>query len=270
MTPALALRLRDSLGAAEAVARAPSSRLRDLGVPAALVSRMVAGPRTIPQIAAGLNGLTRLGITPLPIVSPHYPERLMALPDPPLVLYVQGAWPIARPLVLRESSGALESPVAEAWTALRSAVSPHVAWAALHESHDSADESPRVLGVPWGLMLARRKLAHESWQGVGSGATTLVSAVAPTTQGDATTAAAITDVVAALADVIMMLPGASNERLITTARLLGRPVFTIAPPRESLPPGVSRLWGASGSRRLLRSLGIHQSAGATAQQERLF
>jgi hypothetical protein len=160
------------------------------------VSQVVGGARAVAQIAAGLTGLDRLGITPLPLLSSHYPDRLRALPQPPLVLYVQGTWPIAQPVCLLESSGELEPAIADAWAALHAAVSQHVAWAAAYES---SRESPRLLGVPWGLMRVRQRLTHEQWGAVSSGATTLLSTVAPTTHGDAASAEAAAAVLVAMA-----------------------------------------------------------------------
>ncbi len=267
MTPTLALRLIEVFGSVEAVSRAPSHALRAAGAPPALVSRIVAGGRAVPQVAAGLKGLQRFGIVPLPLVSPDYPDRLRALPSPPLVLYAQGPWPIAQPVCLVESAGALEPAVAEVWNTLQAATHHHVAWAGCHES---PVESLQLIVVPWGLLAARQRMTQERWRAISSGATTVLSPVAPTTQGDAAALDATTEMLVALADAILLLPGARSERLIATARALGRPVFAIAPPRESLPPDVSRLWGVAAPRRLLRALGIHQGRDATAQQERLF
>lgn len=267
MTPALALQLIATFGSPDGVACAPSRALRATGAPPVLVGRIVAGARAVPQVAAGLKGLQRLGIAPLPLVSPHYPDRLRALPSPPLVVYAQGAWPIVQPVCLVESSGALEPAVAEAWDTLRAATRPYVAWAGRHES---PVESLRLMAVPWGLMAARQRMTQERWRAISSGATTVLSPVAPTTQGGAAELETIAEILIALADAILLLPGAGSERLITLARMLARPVFAIAPPHESVLPAVSRVWGVAAPRRLLRALGIQQGRGATAQQERLF
>src|SRR3712207_5203801 len=72
-----------------AILRAPSARLREAGVPAALVARIVAAPRQRGAVEAGLKSLARMGIVTIPLPAASFPSTLRSLPQPPLLLYIQ-------------------------------------------------------------------------------------------------------------------------------------------------------------------------------------
>src|ERR687886_698766 len=70
-------RLRQRLarwGTPTAILHAPSAALREDGLSPALVARIVAAPRQRATTAAGLQSLQHLGIVPLPLLAPAYPE----------------------------------------------------------------------------------------------------------------------------------------------------------------------------------------------------
>lgn len=263
-----------SFESADAVMRASSGSLRALGVTPRLVAQIVAGPRQVAYVAAGLKGLQRLGILPLPLASPGYPERLQALPEPPLVVYVQGEWPLVQPLTLLLPPTEPEPNVIDQWTVLADALDAHVGFALLANSAPPDLVTPTLLGVPHGLMLARQRLPQELWKLVTAKRCTLISASAPTAQPDPATAPSVSRVLAALSDaIVVLLPtGAEHDDLLATARSISVPAFALAPtPRAPVPPHTRRLRaGKSGIRSLSAALGVHLDGTAAVQQERLF
>lgn len=270
MTPALLYHLL-ATGDATTVMQQSSGALRSLGVPPALIARIVAGPREVPRVAAGLKGLQRLGIVPLPLAAPAYPDRLRALPDPPLVVYLQGLWPLVQRLLLISGSPLVEPKTSAAWLDfVRNLPLPIGIVTMQPELLD--DAAPvRLLGVPFGLMLSRQRLPKQLWQQVSDQRTTLFSIVPPTSQPDPLLAAALPRALLALCDAHIMLPPLTDE-LVPPARALGVATFTFgAPPREPLPAGVRRLRPATaGLRTLQTTLGIRTAGTETAQQDRLF
>lgn len=274
MTAKLLKLLLASFESADAVMRASSGSLRALGVAPRLVAQIVAGPRQVAHVAAGLKGLQRLGIVPLPFASPSYPERLQSLPEPPLVVYVQGQWPLAQPLTLLLPPTEPEPKVVDQWTAICGALDAHVGFALLATGTPPELVTPTLLGVPHGLMLARQRLPSQLWKLVTAKRCTLISASAPTAQPDPAAAQAIAQTLVALSDAIVaLLPtSAEHDDLLVTARVVSVPVFALAPtPRTPVPPGTRRLRaGKSGIRSLSAALGVHLDGAAAVQQERLF
>lgn len=273
MTPSLARRVLAVAGSSDAILRMPSRLLRESGVPASLVVRIVAGAREVPRVEAGLRGWQRLGITPLPLLSPGYPQPLHALADPPLVVYVQGRWPLAAPLCCVVGGAALNDRVAAAWRDLVAAAHPSIGFA-LTQPALTFDVPPRLLGLPFGLMLARSRLSSELWQGVGSGNTTLIAIAPPTAQPDPHMIAALDRTLIALSAALVMLPSLPDpiDDLIASARAANVPVWACGlPPKSDLPAGARKLGaGKAGARTLLRRLGVGSAGGETVQQERLF
>ncbi len=254
--------------------RASSGPLRRLGVAPALVAQIVAGPRQVAQVAAGLKGLQRLGIVPLPLASTAYPDRLQALNEPPLVVYVHGQWPIPQPLALIIQAGDLEPRVAQTWTELASALQAHIGLATLAAGSEVQLALPRLLGLPYGLMLARQRLPQAVWKQVTAGTCTLISTSPPTAQPDPMATQATSRTLVALADALVaLLPlPAETDDLVATARSVGVPMFAIsATPRTPMPPHMRRLRaGKKSVQTLAATLGVHLDGAATVQQERLF
>ncbi|HEY0739501.1 MAG TPA: hypothetical protein VGD69_31545 [Herpetosiphonaceae bacterium] len=263
-----------SFDSVDAVMRASSGSLRALGVAPRLVAQIVAGPRQVAQVAAGLKGLQRLGIVPLPFAAPGYPERLQALPEPPLVVYVQGQWPLEQPLMLVLPPVEPEPKVIEQWTTIRSALDERVGFGLLASSAPPDLVTPALLGIPHGLMLARQRLPSHIWKLVTAKRCTLISASAPTAQPDPASAQAISQTLAALSDAILALLPVPDEHkdLLMTARSVSVPVFALAStPKTPVPTHTRRLRaGKSGVRMLSAALGVHLDGSAAVQQERLF
>lgn len=284
MTVAL---LRQLLAAAEspaAIMRLSSRKLRELGVAPTLVANIVAGPRQVPQVAAGLKGLQRLGILPLPWAAPSYPERLRELAQPPLVVYVQGCWPPPPPLVLALGSGELPPKLSAAWLELVAAIQPQVGLATVQPAADTPDvlgaQPARLLGVPFGLMLSRQRLPKPLWQAVTAQQTTLVSISTPNAQPDVAATERLSEVLLALTTALVLLAPPETPapaQLCAAAQTLGVPAFVLSMagrvPATSapLPPGARRLRpGKPGQRALSNAIGLRSAGAEMVQQERLF
>jgi hypothetical protein len=274
MTAPLLMQLLATFGSAEAVMRASSGALRALGVKPSLVAQLVAGPRQVAHVAAGLKGLQRLGIVPLPFGSPGYPERLQALPEPPLLVYVQGQWPLPLPLALLLPPDEPEPRVLDQWSALRAALEAHVGFALLAGDSPGDLVDPALLGLPYGLMLARQRLPGELWKQVAARRCTLISISAPTAQPNPAAAQGIGRALATLADALVALPPLPDaaQELLATARSLSVPAFALAATsRAPIPADTRRLRGGKSAVRALSSaLGVHLDGPAPVQQERLF
>lgn len=279
--------LQQLLAAAEspaAIMRLSSRVLRELGVAPALVANIVAGPRQVPQVAAGLKGLQRLGIVPLPWAAPSYPERLRELPQPPLVVYVQGCWPPPPALVLVIGAGELSPKLGAAWLSLVDALRPQVSLAAVQTDAPVptvlAERDVQLLGVPFGLMLSRQRLPKPLWQLVAARQTTLVSISPPNAQPDPAGAQRLPEVLLALTAALVLVQPAEDaapDLLCATARALGLPGFIfgaagrVPTNAAPLPPGLRRLRPAGAGLRTLRlALGLRSSGADLVQQERLF
>lgn len=282
MTIALVQQLLAAADSPAAIMQLSSRRLRELGVAPALVSNIVAGPRQVPQVAAGLKGLQRLGIVPLPWAASSYPERLRELPQPPLVVYVQGCWPPPAPLVLALGADELPPRLGAGWLELAAALDPQIGLISAQAELLPAllGERPlRLLGLPFGLMLSRQRLPKPLWQAVAAGTTTLLSIAAPNAQPDLAAAERLPEVLLALTTALVLIQPPEQplpEQLCHTAQRLGVAAFALVPPGRvvdaaPLPPGVRRLrTGKTGLSTLRRALGLRSAGATTVQQERLF
>lgn len=274
MSVALLTQLLAVFGSADAVLRASSGALRTAGVTPVLVAQIVAGPRQIAHVTAGLKGLQRLGIVPLPFAAPTYPARLKALAEPPLVVYVKGQWPLSQPFALVVPPSEAEPRVVAQWTELASVLQPHIGFGALLQGTELDLVKPSVLGVSHGLMLARQRLPQALWQQVTAGHCTLIATSAPTAQPDPAASRMTYRALVALADVLVTLLPQSDDLddVIATAHTVSVPMFGVAPTtRAPLPPQMRRLRpGKPGLRALSTALGVHLDGAATIQQERLF
>jgi hypothetical protein len=270
ITSATVQKLLAAFGSAEAIMRQPASQLRTYGIPSPLVARIIAGPREVTRVAAGLKGLQRLGIKPIPMLTPEYPQCLLQLPDPPLVLYIQGAWPPPKPLVLVVGPPRLDEHTAIAWNTITANLQ-RLAYIATLE-HEGAPNlpPPRLLGTPFGLLLARQRLSQLILASVANGTTTLISTNSPTAPPDPMYRSCHIDLLTALADAIIMVTPEVQD-WDATARRIGIPIFAFATtPRTALPPRVRRLSpGATGMRKLWQTLGVHEHEGSIIHQERL-
>lgn len=276
MTPKLLRRLLGTFGSAADTLRASSSALREHGVAPAQVAKLVAGPREVAHVAAGLKGLRRLGIVPLPYGAAGYPDRLLDLPDPPLVVYVQGAWPIAQPLVAVVWPEDLDPALAEPWAALLGETQPHIGFAAWSPAASSGVPL-RLLVVPFGLMLARQRLPKPVMEQVGSGKTTLLTLAPPTAQPTSAAAlapsAGLATTLGMLVEAVVALPPFdAAAHLVAAARGHGAPTFAFgAPARTPIPAGFRRLRpGKAGAKTLRGALGLNIAGTTAVQQERLF
>jgi hypothetical protein len=278
ITAMLVQRLLGAFGSASAIIRAPSTTLRGHGVPPALVARIVAGQREVPQVAAGLKGWQRLGILPLPLAAPTYPERFRDLYMPPLVVYVQGPWPIEQSLVLVAPPGELDDKLGPLWATFVREAQTHIGFASLAPELADDVAPPQILGVPYSLMLARQRLPQAVMQHVSNGRMTLLSTTPPTMrQGaeiDPAIARELHRVLIALCDaVVLVAPLVSPmQEIADMARNGGKATFAFgAASRQNLPDGIRRLRpGKAAVRTLLTLLGIRDTFGKTVQQERLF
>lgn len=268
MTAPLMQQLRTHYGSAEAILRAPSKALREIGVAPGLVARMVAGTREVPRVAAGLKGYERLGIVPLPLLAPAYPDRLRELPNPPLVVYVQGQWPVTPPLAFAIAPAEIVPPAAQQWRDLIQATHSQVGIAAL-DPLIGGEVLPRLIGLPYGLMLTRQRVLANILKAVASGTTTLISIAAPNAPSSEVDPLLIATLLA-LADALVLLAPPPDDTLSEAARKRGLPAFLLDP-KAPLPAGVRRLrTGKPGIRAFRAALGVHVAGAETARQERLF
>jgi len=259
-TPLL-LRLLARWGSAEQALRAPSHALREEGLPPALVARFMAAPRELPRVVDGLRALRRLGVTALPVASAEYPERLRRLAAPPAVVYIQGCWPPAGPVVLLAGEPQADD-VAAAWRELAAAIGGEAVVAA-PQAWAAVDNSVRLVGLASGVLRAGSSLPRELLNRVSAGQATLLSTTAPGAAESTEAAAASFAALAALADVVVVLGGAAPSAA-------GAALF-VYEPSSRLPHGARKLRrGKAGAKALRAALGIHKAGEQTAHQERLF
>ena len=279
--------LQQLLAAAEspaAIMRLSSRVLRELGVAPTLVANIVAGPRQVPQVAAGLKGLRRLGILPLPWAAPSYPERLRDLSRPPLVVYAQGCWPPPSPLALVVSAGELSPKLGAAWLELIGGLQPQVGLAMVQDDPGAAAtlgaRRARLLGLPFGLMLSRQRLPKPIWQAVADHQTTLLSISPPNAQPDPAMIERLPEALLALVSALVLVQPAelaAPPQLSAALQQLGLPgfIFGLAgrAPVDAAPlaAGMRRLRaGKTGLRTLHTALGLRSAGADLVQQERLF
>jgi len=264
MHAALLRRLLERWGSAEAVLRAPSAELRALGVPPATVARVLAAPRQRAAALAGLRSLDRMNIRVLPLPDPAYPRRLHELPDPPLLLYIQGRWPAPAPLVALLATELLPEQSAVPAAFLAALANLGVACGAEHNLVELLPPRPGIVVLPFGLLLARSRIPDELQNAVAGGSSTLISVVAVNAKPTAAATATATQVLIALADGLIAL----DPQVLTPANL--RPEvhrWTLAEEHDGL---VRLRPGDAGARTVARALGVHGSTSGSVAQERLW
>lgn len=89
MTPAKKVEILNMFGSAEAVYRADKARLAEHGITNPAILRALTD-KNMRKADKEILEATRLGIDIIGFGSPEYPEILMEISDPPLVLYVRG------------------------------------------------------------------------------------------------------------------------------------------------------------------------------------
>jgi hypothetical protein len=265
MRAALLRPLIERWGTPEAVVRAPSSELRSLGLPPAIVARVVAAPRQRAAAAAGLQSLERMGIQTISLLDDGYPRRLHDLPEPPLLLYAQGTWPVPSPstAVLQiESPSTLDEELAALVHAL------HQLGAAIAAEHTSLALLPlsRSLGVvPYGLLLARSRVPDPLREAVAAGQATLLSVASVNAAPTGMAEDLARRVLLTLADGVVMTKG--TEIALPTPR----PDIHLWTLAGSSSGSIKRLRpGEAGARTIARAIGIRLAGDTKVTQERLW
>lgn len=265
----LLLRLIERWETPAAVLRAPSAALRELGLPPGLVAAIVAAPRQRAATTAALKSLERMRILPVSLLDPSYPHHLRGTPAPPLMLYVQGAWPPTTPmvaLVLRtELDAEQRQPAAELLATLaRLGVTVMAGYGGIELL--PAAGSAAVL--PFGLLLARNRVPETLRAAAAADQATLIS-VAPVN-------APPTPAVEATTEQVLV---ASADGLIVAGDTLpagvdARPelhLWALPSGNAAADPRATRRarGGEAGARAIAHGLGIRPVGGITVQQERL-
>ncbi len=265
MRAALLRPLIERWGTPEAVVRAPSSELRSLGLPPAIVARVVAAPRQRAAAAAGLQSLERMGIQTISLLDDGYPRRLHDLPEPPLLLYAQGTWPVPSPCVA-VLQPALPAESDEELAALVRAI--HHLGAAVAAEHLSLALLPLSRGVgvvPFGLLLARSRVPDPLREAVAAGQATLLSVASVNAAPTVTAEELARHVLLTLADGIVLTKGA--EIALPTLR----PDIHLWTLAGSSSGSIKRLRpGEAGARTIARAIGIRPAGDTQVTQERLW
>ena len=87
--PARLRALLDAFGSIEAAWRAPADALREVGLDRRSLANLVEARGAL-DLAAEVARVAGAGVDVLTWDDPRYPERLMAINDPPPVLYIRG------------------------------------------------------------------------------------------------------------------------------------------------------------------------------------
>lgn len=274
MDAVLLLRLIRRWETPAAIGRAPASELRLLGVPPAIVARIVATPRQRAATDAGLRSLQRMGIATVTLLDPAYPARLRDLPGPPLVLYIQGAWPPGTPAVTLIAGTSLQAADREVARALLVSLADlGLAVMANGDEIELLPPAAALAALPFGLLLARGRVPDTLRDGVAAGRSTLVSVAPVNAQDSPTLASQARVLLLALADGVVWaghpLPETPPDRpdlhqwVLHSGDMPGS-----LHGREASPPPVRA--GAAGVQAIARALGLRVVGTRTAQQERLW
>ncbi len=272
MQAAVLLQLVEHWPTPASILRAPSSELRALGLPPALVARVVAAPRQRPATEAGLKGLERMGIVPLPLLDPRYPERLRRLPAPPLLLHVQGGWPPPAPALAFRRAGELDDVRGQEMSELLSALAGlGIPLAAGGADLRLLPPNRSTAILPFGLLLARSRVPDGLRDAAMAGRSTLVS-VGPV-NAPATPPAEETawHVLLALADGLLIVGGREAELPAVRPELhiwhiAAGETGGAAPTRTRR----SLRGGVVGAAAIARALGVRASGETTVRQEQLW
>lgn len=266
MDAALLRRLVDRWETPAGVVRAPASELRLLGVPPTVVARIVGAPRQRTATEAGLRSLQRMRISALTLLDPGYPERLRGLAQPPLVLYIQGAWPPGAPAVALFSSATLSETEQTAARVLLAALGQ---LGVVVMAGSGGDELLPPVGalaaLPFGLLLARGRVPDVLRDAVVAGSSTLVSVAPVNAQSSPVLTAQAHAVLLALADGVIRagspLPEITFDRPELHQWVLAGEEAQrtrTGRARETEPAAIAR------------ALGLRPVGTGTAQQERLW
>ena len=200
---------------------------------------------TEPRTSAELRGSTR-GVRVLTLGSEGYPARLARLSSPPRALHLDGSWEHDGPIVaIFGSRGATPDGIDVAeWLAAELAASNAAVLSGLAHGIDAAahrgalragGRSGAVLGTGLDRCYPR---AHESLQEELRASLGLMSELPPGTAPQRGTFAARNRILAALADVVVVVQGDEDSGALITAdhaRRIGVPVAAVPwPPREPL------------------------------------
>jgi hypothetical protein len=258
-------RLLECYETAAGILRAPSGALRAAGVAPALVARIVAAPRQRAATEAGLKSLERMGILPLPFLAPDYPQRLRTSPEPPLLLYVQGRWPLPPAASIAWSSNTPEHQhaIAGLFAGLRQ-LGIQTMTTALHLDILPGSDALGIL--PFGLLLARSRVPDPLRSAVTQGRATLLS-VAPVNAPATPVLETIAEqTLIALADGLVMAGASHNHAVRPDLHhwRIGADGF-IVPNRPE-----KNARGDTGTAIIARALGIRPLGESTVQQEPLW
>ena len=189
----------------------------------------------------------------LTLASEAYPARLRRLASPPRVLHLAGSWDHDGPIVAlvgaRDATGdgldfaqALAAELAEANAAIVSGLALGIDAAAHHGALRAGGLSGAVLGTSLDRCYPRD---HESLQEELRGSLGLMSELKPGTRSSKGAFAARNRLVAAVADVVVVVQGRETSGSLITARAarrIGVPVGAVPwDPREPLGAGPNAL-----------------------------
>jgi len=265
----LLVRLIERWGMAGAILRAPSTELRALGLAPTLVARIVAAPRQRAATEAGIKSLERMGFIPVTYPADDYPPRLRQLPNPPLMLYAQGAWPLPAPIAALAPTAALPEEQRTAVSELLAALAGRgVHVAALYDDAALLPALPSTAVLPFGLLLARSRVPDTLREAATGGHSTLLS-VAPINAPHTPAADELArQTLIAIADGLIVAgeapPEVAGRRAELHIWMLNE--GAAKPSRRSgrLPAGTV------GAETIARALGARPAGDSTVRQERLW
>lgn len=268
MRAELLRRLLDRWGSATAILRAPSAELRSAGTSPALVARIVAAPRQQAATEASLRSLERMGITTLPFPAPDYPQMLRGNPDPPLVLYSQGRWPLPEPIVVFVAGEELHGEFRERVTALLQTLAECGIVVATISDLALLPTVNALAVLPFGLLLARSRVPEVLLMQAASGAATILSVTPVNAPPTPVWEEAARQALLALAAGVI-IAGTLPEPLAL------RPAACRWFLRSEIPAGTKRSpsiidGGENGAKTIARALGIRSLGLTTVQQGRLW
>jgi DNA processing protein len=269
MRASLLARPIERWGTAAAILRAPSTDLRALGLPPALVARIVAAPRQRAATEAGLKSFERMGFIPVTYLGDDYPARLRQLPDPPLMLYIQGTWPIPPPIVaLARTEARAEQDTAPVSELLAALAERGIHVAAVYDDAALLPSSGSAALLPFGLLLARSRVRDSLREAATGGQSTLLSVApinAPNTPAAEETAR---QTLIAIADGLIVAGEAPLAAAHGRAEL--HTWIIKDGPAEQSRRSKGLHAGAAGAETIARALGVRPAGDTTVRQERLW
>ena len=253
--PARLRALIDAFGTIEAAWRAPVDALREVGLDRRSLASLVQTRRDH-DLDAEVARIENAGVDVLTWDDPRYPERLMAINDPPPVLYIRGAlrtdddWAVAMvgtrhaSAYGREAAHLIAGELARAGATLVSGLARGIDTQAHRAALEAGGRTLAVLGsgvdiiYPWeNLKLAEEIIAHGA----------LISEYALGTQPEASNFPPRNRIISGLSrGVVVVEAGEQSGALITAnyAADQGRDVFAV--------PGSIFQRSCQGTNRLIR------------------